>query len=343
MKKQPLHDRTALTAIAAALALLSTPAMAQDATMPPPDAVTIDPVTVPDAPPPAIVPVDPPAAAPVVVAPPLQTVQSVPSEPEAQPTPARRAAPVQRPAPARDTAQVARTTAPLQPAARSDAAVPPPPVQLGFPGSQAPEPASAQVATRPAMTADSAATRSFWIIMVATILAVLASLASLAFLYRGDRSEAVRGRGPVRGKQQGKAAAAGLPAAWNEQQATAPVLAADAPKAVKSRARKSDETRLDAMVNAAPSADNPFLTHRNRVRRANFILAHGHAPVVAPAEAQVPATEKPAEKTAERERMVSAIWAKEPAKQPARKPAKKTQRSNRPLMPVGRRLKPATS
>jgi hypothetical protein len=38
------------------------------------------------------------------------------------------------------------------------------------------------------------------------------------------------------------------------------------------------QSDLEAMTAAAPSADNPFLTRRNRIRRANFIRRYGHAP-----------------------------------------------------------------
>ena len=52
------------------------------------------------------------------------------------------------------------------------------------------------------------------------------------------------------------------------------------------RIAPSDISRLEAMVAEPPSADNPFVTRRKRLRRAEFILRTGHAPESA---ASVPA------------------------------------------------------
>ncbi len=335
MEKHTLLDRTALTAIAAALALLSTPAMAQDAAPPQPDAVVIDPVTVPEAPP-ALSPVEPAAPAPVVAEPapavPLQTVQSVPTEPEVQPvrTEARSAAaktPMARIAPAPDVADLARDAIPLQQKTQPDAAVAPRPADPGFAAGPVVSAANLD-STRTAQSAPASepvAGASFWLIIGATVLAVLASLASLIFLSRRDGGTTRRAQPAERAAQS-----------WTQPLAEAPARKVATPAASMPAAGPgalgTEAKRLDAMVKAAPSADNPFLTRRNRIRRANFILAKGHAPavaVLAPAEPAV------VEKPARREQLVSAIWSKQPAK--------KTQRSNRPLLPVGRQLKPATS
>ncbi len=52
----------------------------------------------------------------------------------------------------------------------------------------------------------------------------------------------------------------------------------------------SDISRLEAMVAEPPSADNPFVTRRKRLRRAEFILRTGHAPESA---SSVPAQSEP--------------------------------------------------
>ena len=78
-----------------------------------------------------------------------------------------------------------------------------------------------------------------------------------------------------------------------------PVTHADGRRAEQlSRARDSsspDVSSLERMVSAVPDADNPFLTRRNRIRRANFLISHGgtmpaRRPELAPQWAASPAS-----------------------------------------------------
>lgn len=52
-----------------------------------------------------------------------------------------------------------------------------------------------------------------------------------------------------------------------------PVMASSAPQFARSAATATDGD-LDAIAAAAPTADNPFLTRKNRLRRAHFLLNH---------------------------------------------------------------------
>ncbi len=81
-----------------------------------------------------------------------------------------------------------------------------------------------------------------------------------------------------------------------------PVVAprpAMAPSMATTQHRLHDEATLEAMVAAAPSAENPFRTRTKRLRRAHYLLAHdaerhGHAAVAAPAPQTTHAEPTPA-------------------------------------------------
>jgi len=335
MTRNPLLDRPALTAIAAVLALLSQPALAQDAALPPPDVTTVSPVIVPEIPAPA--PATPQDIAPAPT-PSLQTVQSLPASPSAEPQGTEKSAPATAPVarsnPATRSAaprNVAPTTAsPVSPV--SAPAIAPLAVESGLPASTSPselpsgpvEALSAGELAQPEPASAVADRPTFLSIMGGSALALLAGAAGLTFLTRRDRRPA----------RHAHHARRGLPADWVAEPATkvAPATVELAPAVAKRTARAKPAGKLEAMVDAVPSKDNPFLTRRARLRRAQYILANGHAPEAAPVIAEVTPVESPAK----REKIVNAVWAKPAQKQ------QKPRRAAAPLIP-SRQLKPATS
>ncbi len=281
MKKHPLLDRTALTAIAAALALLSTPALAQDAT--PPDPVTINPVTVPT--PPRSAPAAEQAApAPVAIepvpAPPLQTVQSVPTQPEAQPAPAALLP--------RSCAQPRRAMPPvtwLRPRApqhRSRLPVPTWRRRL----SRSASPAALRRERRARRSRQSACRdgRAGGCTQLldhdrrdCACRARKPCIAGLPLSRRSQRSPAARVDRFARRNLPGPGARS-LAAAREVEDVKAPVLAAEdgggCPRA-RQGTRQGGRNPARGHGQRGASAENPFLTRKNRTRRANFILAPG--------------------------------------------------------------------
>lgn len=80
--------------------------------------------------------------------------------------------------------------------------------------------------------------------------------------------------------------------------ATAPFATAPATRPVLAPDHQHDS--LEAMVAAPPSAANPFLTRRNRLRRAEFLLAQGGvraAGTKAPAGQQAVAAPQPVDRS----------------------------------------------
>jgi len=283
--------RNAGSAIAAALALASTPSLAQDASAPFPTApapvILVPDIPVPAAPPPSMV--MPPQTIP---APPVETVQAIPPQPEpsasaATPTRTRAVAPVtERTAPQPASAPRVETTAPD--AVEETAALPP---------VIAPEPVAEPVvpvaAERPAATAQD---------NTGIVALILGGLAFLALAIWGF--VAIGRRKPVRRYAAPKPAARAVPVAVRGPVAVEPELpivhqpaAAErlsehafatrpaapaaslshtgAAVALPSRVPESFAERdalMKRMIDARPDRANPFTDRGARTRRARLIL-----------------------------------------------------------------------
>ncbi|MFC3697849.1 hypothetical protein ACFOOJ_10395 [Sphingobium xenophagum] len=294
--------RPARAAIAAVLALSATPLLAQEIA-PPPVAPTVTVPATPSAP--AVAPV---AAAPATptFAPSAPVVQATPSveerraaaiaaaEAEAAATPApRRAAPrsVERAAAPVAPAAMAQSAAQSTPAVASPTVTPAPAAPIVAPEPMAQAPAEPVVAEQPARTDN----------------ALLFAMGGVALLLAGLGGAALmRRRRPADAVVDDQAVAPAPMAQPMPVAATMPVEAAPEPvrpapvaprTAYTPAASATDEERtIAAMVAAPPSAENPFLTHAKRLRRARFLLAERQAietppapraadPVAAPAPA----------------------------------------------------------
>ncbi|PSO10669.1 hypothetical protein C7E20_15725 [Sphingobium sp. AEW4] len=245
-----------------------------------------------------------PAAAPVAAAPATPTfapsapvVQATPSveerraaaiaaaEAEAAATPApapRRAAPrsMERAAAPVTPAAMAQSAAQSAPAVAPPTVTPAPAAPIVAPAPMVQAPAEPVVAEQPART-DNAL-----LFAMGGVALLLAGLGGAAMMRRRRPADAVAQPMPV---------AAAMPVeAAPEPVRPAPV----APRtAYTPAAPATDEERtIAAMVAAPPSAENPFLTHAKRLRRARFLLAERQAietppapraadPVAAPAPA----------------------------------------------------------
>lgn len=293
------------------MALSATPVVAQVA------APTLPETPVASAPPPAQAP------APTVVAPvlpgqaatlPAMTVTPPPPAP-ATPTvaPQVQAPRLPEAAPQRAAeARPAREAPRAQPAARAEAAPPPAPVEarteaptatpvIEQPIAESAPPPVAEVAPAPA-EATAPDDRALWVLGTGGAILVLGAGAFLA-LRRRDRREEAR---DIALTQEAAMAPAPLVAASPAS------VAFDRPIAATSvtltpRHASDQANQLEAMASAPPSEENPFLSRRNRIRRAAFILEHGHAPaplavepepVVAPKPAPVAAPVRPVREVA---------------------------------------------
>ncbi|MEC3912164.1 hypothetical protein U5A82_17290 [Sphingobium sp. CR2-8] len=280
--------RPARAAIAAVLALTATPLLAQTA---PVDVPTMTPdVTVPTPPvaPATVVPTPAPttAAATPQFAPSQPVVQqTVPVEeriaaataaveaeqaaaPVASPRGATRAAPVraaERPA----TAPRPAAMTPAAPAPTAPAAMP------------APSSATPMAAQAPAAAPIATATPTESV--ARTDQALLWALGGGALLLMG-----LGGAALMRRRRRDEDVQDGVPAATYETVpapvAAVPMAAEPAPRPAYVPAtshRLSEDATLEAMVAAAPSADNPFRTRAKRLRRAQHLIAQRQAAMVA--------------------------------------------------------------
>ncbi|MBN8817119.1 MAG: LPXTG cell wall anchor domain-containing protein [Sphingomonas sp.] len=307
MTKKALFARPAQTAIAAVLALLATPAIAQvaDPVGAPADtasAPAADPVIVPDTaapaaaipvpgvtPPQIVMPTPPAGLAPTATAteptvtprPNALTQREVTPAPAAESTTRTTAARTATPALTR--ASTAATAAPIAaPATAQPAATPLPnvtPSQMMAMQAQADQPAAPQTAeTAPPPEAGSDDT-AYW--AIGGGIALLLGAGAIAALRRKhERAEAPQ------------PAAIAPRAVTREQVAVEPVavmpaMPASPPPEPAFHAGDARFGSLEAMVAAAPSAENPFLTRRNRLRRANFLLRNGQLPATSQAATPV--------------------------------------------------------
>ena len=295
MKQTHTPHRSALTAIAAVLVLGSTPAIAQQLPSGS-DAGTQAPVTaapeivIPSGQAaPAVLPSTNGGLAPITVAPPV-----------AQPAPTISQAPIVAPAPAQEASS--QETAPraperratpqtAEPAARAverQAATPaaptPAPVEAAtdpMPGiapsdlmameqgeSAAQTPPATQ--TQPAVADDS----NMWAIVGGTGAVLLLGGAAYA-LQRRRKIEPSDAKAPAFEPRSARVdSVPSRPVAPAEAVPDAKVTPQFAHRTV-SKTTPATAGDLESMAAAAPTAENPFVTRRNRLRRANFLLNHG--------------------------------------------------------------------
>lgn len=284
--KQPTV-RPARAAIAAVLAFASTPVLAQ--------------VADPSAPPPVTVTQTAPApvvAAPVVAASLAPTaagpapVMAAPS-PVVQPTPAPapvaaapEAAPEAAPAPRTAPVRAVERSAPRAEAVNQRDAAPAPAETSASPAAATPlaEPqaptATQEVAPVPATptpaepaNVDSGNGLEWGLVGGAIVL--LGGLGLMATRRRRnpDRADELlldRGAEPVRSEPVADRLYTPAPAIAVETTYDKPSLISPRPAAASARTIGADHS-LDAMAAATPSAENPFLTRKNRLRRAHFM------------------------------------------------------------------------
>lgn len=299
--------RSALTAIAAVLALGSTSAMAQDAassaqaTAPVGEAIVI-PGAQPTVAPSTVVPLPSATLPPVTVAPPapslpqgvspvasqkpvpatvpvLPRIADAPEVTTEEPT-AEAAAPI-RPAPRAERSPSANResraieaqapTADTSVSAATEAAAGEPTADVAL---------APQLSTAPILDAPAAANNGATAIEPDNrALALIGGTGILLVL--GGGFYALRRRRTVEPREAHLAGASTsdhvAPVEPLRPATATPVTHASAAPPAQSRAT-TGSNNLAALVTAAPSSDNPFLTRKNRIRRANFLLRHGHAP-----------------------------------------------------------------
>lgn len=336
MKQLNTPHRSALTAIAAVLMLGSTSAIAQEtpsAGESPVTAAPAVPATAPEIVVPgaqaAPAPVPNSGLAPITVAPPV--VQAAPAitqapivnaapvaqataEPRSvEPRSVRTAAtqPAAEPvtAPVTQVARSTSTTAPAETAAPSSEAVPgiAPSELMAMEQGQAAAPAQPVDQVPPAVTSDINT-----LAIVGGAGAVLL-LGGAAYAWNRRRktedNEAVvttyeprsASMDPVSTTVVTREGIVPIATVDTPVRAREPVMAPSAPQFARGAVSTGDHG-LEAMAAAAPTADNPFLTRKNRLRRAHFLLRHeqgGHE-VAATQAAKTPEMAKAPQSQAER-------------------------------------------
>lgn len=292
MKNNAPQHRPALTAIAAVLALSSTPALAQVTDAQPASAdpvVTAPPVVAtPEPSAPLATPVSPltsvapaPVAAPTLpvlesaapaMAPSQPVVQSIPTQ-TAEASPARNVSPAprtvtpaQRTAPA--VAERPAATSNQQSSSRTAPWVETPRAAAPAATTVAPTAEAAPVATAPVATAampSGSDDTAIWLGAGAGLLLVGGVSAYVLTRRRPSTAKAVAV--PARRAEPVRAAA-------NDAQEL-PRAAVAAP--VIDTTSKRSQNKLEAMVAAPPSPENPFVTRKARLRRAAYLIAHPDA------------------------------------------------------------------
>lgn len=286
MTKQTFSAHSALTAIAAGLVLVSTPAWAQVADAAPAEAAPA-PIVVPSAQPAPAMPGPtttvalPQITAPVATAAPVTA--EAPLLPEvapqrsvrAEPAPARRAAPAES-----RTIREARAAPVARPATSTPVFTPAPvqtvPVQTAAPVSQIPliDPTLEQAApdtTATATATEPSGNEALWVVGGAGV-ALMAGVGGLVYLSRRRRGESADGEtvyAPIAAQEQEPLFAT---PGFSISPAATPAASG------QNLARGDHSDSLETMVAQAPTQDNPFLTRKKRLRRAEFILERGQAP-----------------------------------------------------------------
>ena len=297
MKQLNNPHRAALTAIAAVLVLGSTPAFAQQL-LAGSDAGAQAPVAAAPAVPPAAPEIVIPSAqsaptplvstsegvTPITVAPPAPTISAAPIIAEtsapvpqaAEASPARRAAATPPPEPAAPTVsasapapQAVPTTAPAQAPTQPMPGIAPSELMAMEQGEAAATVPPAEQA--PSATSDDG-----------NMLAIIGGTGAVLLLggaaYALNRRRKVVSHEAVTTRYEPQSArVTDVQVSPATREGVMPPAAMAAP--VKPMVRSSETTPmvggdLEAMAAAAPTADNPFLTRRNRLRRAHFLLHH---------------------------------------------------------------------
>lgn len=271
MTKNILSLRSAGAAIAAVLALPSTAVLAQEIVTPPtmPAAIPPPPLIIPQAAP------VPAAPAPVIVIPAQPTAPVVAEAPAPAPRATRQSA--QRPAArAATAAPVARTAAPAAVAAPVAAVEAIPPADIEFASAQTALPADATPELDSATSAETGnGLGAGELGLIGGALAVGGIAAAALFARRRRRDPDA---GPV---DVFAARHAGPPTPQMPQPAAAPAtaprgpvapVAATTPLAARHPVAASGGYHV-RQAEQGPTADNPFLTRKNRMRRAHFLDA----------------------------------------------------------------------
>ena len=274
--------RPATAAIAAVLVLATSPVIAQEAADP--AAVPLPPVSeaapAPAPAPEVALPVLTPQAAPAPVVPaPSQATEVVQSTPAASP---EDAAPVAARAPARAQAPAVARNVPAPAPAAPVTTAPAPMVAPEAPMTTSPaDMAPAPAPVVPADPGNATATDEsvYWAHGGGGLL-LLGGLGAWALSRRRkDATEVVRAPAlaPVATSAVKPADLSFQPVAVEPAPVAAPAVAMAAATATPRAATVStgNWSPLEEMVAAAPSPENPFLTRKARLRRANYILAHG--------------------------------------------------------------------
>lgn len=280
MRNNLAPHRPALAAIAAVLALSTAPAGAQLAPVESGPAVEAPPPVpvVPEAAPAIVAPpaAEPVEAAPVQIAPAAEVVQAVPPVAEETPPAPRQSAAAERATRSAPVVGPRAEAVPMPPPRRApEAPIMPLPADLAPPAIQPAPAATAQPAVR---AADSSNIAVAWWVMGVGGLLVAGGLTTLAFAPkrrpRPDRT--VESLAPAMAPAQpmpARPASAASPLAVPVVAAPAMAMPATAPTPLTVSGSRFPE--LEAMIAAPPSAGNPFLTRKKRLRRAHYMLSHG--------------------------------------------------------------------
>ena len=269
-KKLPLA-RPAMSAIAAFLVLSSPGAFAQETAAP-----VATPTVVPTLPTPTVAP--PPAAAPVAAPAPAPVIR-VPVEIEQQPAPVAKAAPRPAPKAADRTAPATRTVAaePVTatpasdvPADMSSAMSADPAVTAMPEDTMVPVAPSAAPAPTP-VAAPATADEGFpWELAGGAAALLIVGGAAIAFTRR-RRSSDTGSEAAAEVVAQPMAPVAPAPAFTRETVEPSPrVTAAPRSTPAFTAAPSGSMGRHEAMALVGPTADNPFLTLKKRLKRARF-------------------------------------------------------------------------
>ena len=296
MKQLHTPHRSALTAIAAVLVLGSTPAIAQqlpsgsDAGTQAPVAAAPE-IVIPSgqAEPAPVLPSTNGGLAPITVAPPVsQPAPTISQAPIVAPAPAQEASSQETAPRAPERRAMPQTAEPAARAVERQAATPaaptPAPVEAASDpmpgiapsdlmameqgGTAAQTPPATQ--TQPAVADDS----NMWAIVGGTGAVLLLGGAAYA-LQRRRKIEPSDAAAPA--FEPRSARVDPVPSRPGEPAEAVPVAKVTPQFAHSTVSKTTPATAgdLESMAAAAPTAENPFVTRRNRLRRANFLLNHG--------------------------------------------------------------------
>lgn len=287
MMKQPTV-RPARAAIAAVLAFAPTSLLAQELAPAGPPPVTVTQTAPPPvvAAPPAVAPTAAPAP---VMAAPAPVVQSAPAPVIAEAAPEAPQPRAERQAPTRAAPAASRAVVAPQSVAAPSAEVTPtqatPPTSIV---SVEPVRDTAPVDTAPVLPASAETGDGLEWGLAGGALVLVAGVGLMAMRRRRRKDGTAMLSDPVRSTQP-LVRADDQVAYVPERQ---PTLALT-PTMASSTVRKSNATHgsLESMAEESPSRENPFLTRKNRLRRAHFLLRQEHAPSTSAASVEAVAAQ----------------------------------------------------